>query len=91
MEGIDLSQFEPGEADYTISEEEHFRLWRAHDAVALLAALNNETATRAGISADGIAAVADFIREELLDVCTHAQPLRAPLDPDAPTRVADLI
>jgi len=91
MDGIDLSQFEPGDADYTISEEDHFRLWRAHDAVALLAALNNDTATKAGISADGTAAVADFIREELLDVCMHAQRIRASLDPEAPVRAADLI
>lgn len=91
MSALDAAQFDPDEADYSINEEEHARLWRAHDAAALLAALNNEATARAGISADGTAAVADLIREELLDLCLHAQRIRAPLDSQAPTRAVDLI
>lgn len=91
MSALDASQIDLNEADFTISEEEHTRLWRAHDAIALLAALDNETATRAGISADGTAAIADLVREDLLDICLHAQRLRAAPEADARTRAVDLI
>lgn len=91
MSILDSAQIDLDEADYTISEDEHVRLWRAYDALALLAALDNETATRAGITADGTAAVADLIREELLDVCTHAQRIRPSPEPDERTRPVDLI
>ncbi|SMQ97110.1 hypothetical protein [Xanthomonas fragariae] len=78
----------PEDADYTISEEEHDRLWRVQQAASLLAALNHEVATHAGISYDGVSAVADFMREELLDIASSARRLRAPTHP--PTG-ADLI
>ncbi|PPT94924.1 hypothetical protein XaraCFBP7407_13010 [Xanthomonas arboricola pv. arracaciae] len=78
----------PDDADYTISEEEHDRLWRVQQADSLLATLNHDIATRAGISHDGIAAVADYIREELLDIACSAKHLREPTHP--PTG-ADLI
>ncbi|MGD6581355.1 hypothetical protein VWW93_11940 [Xanthomonas citri pv. citri] len=73
MDHADMRQFKAGEADYTISEAEHESLWRAHYAVALLAALNNDVTCQAGITADSTAAVADYVRETLLDVVLHAQ------------------
>ncbi|MFL7980823.1 hypothetical protein [Xanthomonas vasicola] len=44
----------PEDADYTISEEEHDRLGRVQQAASLLATLNHDIATRAGISHYGI-------------------------------------
>ncbi|MFC0155085.1 hypothetical protein ACFFJ4_16120 [Xanthomonas dyei] len=80
----------PEDADYAISEEEQYRLWRAYHAAALLAALTNDVAIEAGINHDGPAAVADYIRHELLDVLSGAQRLREP-DPSNPPSGADLI
>jgi hypothetical protein len=91
MSALESAHIDLDQADYTISEDEHARLWRAYEAMALLAALDNEIATRAGITADGTAAVADFIREELLDVCMHAQRIHTELEPDEYTRPVDLI
>lgn len=78
----------PEDADYTISEEEHDRLWRVQQAASLLATLNHDIATRAGISHDGIAAVADFMREELLDIACSTRHLR---EASKPPTGADLI
>ncbi|MCC4603955.1 hypothetical protein [Xanthomonas campestris] len=80
----------PEGADYSISEEDQFRLWRAYHAAALLAALTNDVAVEAGINHDGPAAVAEYIRHELLDVLNSAQHLREP-DPSIPPSGADLI
>ncbi|WDM66308.1 hypothetical protein [Xanthomonas cucurbitae] len=80
----------PEGTDYSISEEEQFRLWRAYHAAALLAALTNDVAIEAGINHDGPAAVAEYIRHELLDVLNGAQHLREP-DPNTPPSGADLI
>ena len=80
----------PEDADFSISEEEQFRLWRAYHAAALLAALTNDIAIEAGINHDGPAAVAEYIRHELLDVLGGAQRLRE-LDPSISTSGADLI
>lgn len=78
----------PEDADYALSEEEHDRLWRVQQAASLLAALNHEVATRAGISYDSVSAVADFMREELLDIASSARCLREPTEPP---KGADLI
>ncbi|MFA8631448.1 hypothetical protein QT937_022150 [Xanthomonas campestris pv. campestris] len=80
----------PEDADFAISEEEQFRLWRAYHAATLLAALTNDVAIEAGINHDGPAAVAEYIRHELLDVLSNAQRLREP-DPSIPPSGADLI
>ncbi|MDV2451180.1 hypothetical protein [Xanthomonas hortorum] len=80
----------PEDADFSISEEEQFRLWRAYHAASLLAALTNDIAIEAGINHDGPAAVAEYIRHELLDVLGGAQRLRE-LDPSTPPSGADLI
>ncbi|AKO14258.1 hypothetical protein BRN51_16400 [Xanthomonas oryzae pv. oryzae] len=78
----------PSDADYAINEEEHDRLWRAQQAVSLLATINQDVATRASVGHDGVAAIADYIQEELLDILSSAWHLREPLNP--PTG-ADLI
>lgn len=80
----------PADADFSINEEEQYRLWRAYHAAALLAALTNDVAIEAGINHDGPAAVAEYIRQELLDVLNGAQRLREP-DPSIPPSGADLI
>ncbi|WP_031421341.1 hypothetical protein [Xanthomonas euvesicatoria] len=80
----------PEDADFSISEEEQYRLWRAYHAAALLAALTNDIAIEAGINHDGPAAVAEYIRHELLDVLNGTQRLREP-DPSIPPSGADLI
>ncbi|MBV6795343.1 hypothetical protein ACCP99_03310 [Xanthomonas sp. NCPPB 3443] len=80
----------PEDADFSISEEDQSRLWRAYHAAALLAALTNDIAIEAGINQDGPAAVAEYIRHELLDVLSGAQRLRDP-DPSIPPSGADLI
>ncbi|MBB5880778.1 hypothetical protein GGR74_001981 [Xanthomonas arboricola] len=73
MDHIDPPQFKADEADYTISEAQHDSLWRAYYAVTLLAALNNDLVSQTGITADSTAAVADYVRETLLEVVLHAQ------------------
>ncbi|CCF68717.1 MULTISPECIES: hypothetical protein [Xanthomonas] len=73
MDHIDPPHFKAGEADYTISEAQHDSLWRAYYAVTLLAALNNDLVSQTGITADSTAAVADYVREALLEVVLHAQ------------------
>ncbi|MBB4591848.1 hypothetical protein [Xanthomonas cannabis] len=90
MDRTDMPQFKVGEADYTISEAEHDNLWRAHYAVALLAALNNDVVSQAGITADSTAAVADYVRETLLDVVLHAQRIHPKQEGDH-DRPTDLI
>ncbi|MCC4601923.1 hypothetical protein [Xanthomonas melonis] len=90
MDAASLNAQFPEGADYSINEEEQFRLWRAYHAAALLAALTNDVAIEAGINHDGPAAVADYIRHELLDVLNGAQQLREP-DPSIPPSGADLI
>lgn len=89
MIAADLRQYLPEDADYSITEEDHNRIWRAQHAATLLAALGNDVAVGAGISHDGPAAVADYIREELLDVLLSARHLRAPAAP--PDSTTDLI
>ena len=91
MHAVSLRDCLPEDADYTIGEEEHFRLWRAQEAASLLAAVNHDVAITAGITHDGAAAVADYIREELMDVLTSAQRLREPPPLTSPPRGADLI
>ncbi|TXD43087.1 hypothetical protein TR80_009525 [Xanthomonas campestris] len=78
----------PEGADYALTEEEHDRLWRVQQAASLLAALNHDVATRAGVSYDGVSAVADFMREELLDIVCNAKRLTTAT---SPPRDADLI
>ncbi|ARV24885.1 MULTISPECIES: hypothetical protein [Xanthomonas] len=80
----------PEDADFSISEEDQSRLWLAYHATTLLAALTNDIAIEAGINHDGPAAVAEYIRHELLDVLSSAQRLREP-DPSIPPSGADLI
>lgn len=65
----------PWGADYGFSDLDLDRLWRAQRAVSLLAALDSETADRAAIAADGPAAVAAYIREDLETVLNSAIPL----------------
>ncbi|AMU99471.1 hypothetical protein [Xanthomonas citri] len=90
MDAADLKAYLPDDADYAISDDDQFRLWRAYHAAALLAALTNDIAVEAGVNQDGPAAVADYIREELLDILNSAHRLTAP-DPDAKPSGADLI
>lgn len=90
MDAAHTNEQFPEDADFAISEEEQFRLWRAYHAAALLAALTNDVAIEAGINHDGPAAVAEYIRHELLDVLNGAQRLRDP-DPSIPPSGADLI
>ncbi|MGY4888917.1 UNVERIFIED_CONTAM: hypothetical protein EX528_00565 [Xanthomonas axonopodis] len=90
MDTADLNAQLPEDADFSISEEEQFRLWRAYHAATLLAALTNDVAIEAGINHDGPAAVAEYIRHELLDVLGSAQRLHEP-DPNIPPSGADLI
>ncbi|AKN97849.1 hypothetical protein [Xanthomonas oryzae] len=88
MSAARLQDLLPSDADYAINEEEHDRLWRAQQAASLLAPINHDVATRAGVGHDGVSAIADYIREELLDILSSARHLREPLNP--PTG-ADLI
>ncbi|MBV6887921.1 hypothetical protein KWH47_10240 [Xanthomonas campestris pv. spermacoces] len=80
----------PEDADFSISEEDQSRLWLAYHATTLLAALTNDIAIEAGINHDGPAAVAEYIRHELLDVLNGAQRMREPDPSNAPSGV-DLI
>ena len=48
------------------------RLWRAQMAATLLAALNNEAASAAGVSHDATAAVAEYIRDDMLQILNHS-------------------
>jgi len=70
----ELSQLE--DADYALSEDAMDRLWRARNAIRLLADLNNDVATSAGINADGPAAVAEYASEDMLAILTTATRLR---------------
>ncbi|RPE74651.1 hypothetical protein [Vulcaniibacterium tengchongense] len=65
-------------ADYTLTEKDMDRLWRAQVAAQLLAALDHEGATHLGISHDGPAAVAEYIAEDVLDVLRNTQRQAAP-------------
>lgn len=53
MDAAHTNEQFPEDADFAISEEEQFRLWRAYHAAALLAALTNDVAIEAGINHDG--------------------------------------
>ncbi len=57
-----------------INGQDYDRLWRAQQAATLLAALNNEYAAAAGISHDSTAAVAEYIRDDMLDILNHTSP-----------------
>ena len=63
--GLDDSQ--------SINGQDYDRLWRAQQAATLLAAINNHVADVGGISHDSTAAVAEYIRDDMLDILNHAQ------------------
>lgn len=75
----DLDQLE--DADFALSEDAMDRLWRARNAIRLLADLNNEVTTSAGINADGPAAVAEYASEDMLVILTQATRLRGAPNP----------
>lgn len=55
-----------------IGGDDYDRLWRAQQAAALLAAINAAIAADAGISHDSTAAVAEYIRDDMLDILNHS-------------------
>jgi hypothetical protein len=57
-----------------INGQDYDRLWRAQQAVTLLAAINNDAAADRGISHDNTAAVAEYIRDDMLEILTHSTP-----------------
>ena len=62
------------EKSQTINGDDYDRLWRAQQAASLLAAINNYVAAEGGISRDSTAAVAEYIRDDMLDILTHSTP-----------------
>lgn len=58
-----------------IPGDDYDRLWRAQHAAMLLAAINNELAVTAGISHDATAAVAEYIRDDMLEILNHSKPV----------------
>lgn len=58
-----------------ITGEDYDRLWRAQQACSLLAALNTEHAAAAGVSHDATAAVAEYIRDDMLEILNHSKPV----------------
>jgi hypothetical protein len=58
-----------------ITGEDYDRLWRAQQAASLLAAINTETAATAGVSHDATAAVAEYIRDDMLEILNHSRPV----------------
>ncbi len=61
-------------APFLIKPADFDRLWRAQQAVTLLAALNNDVASTAGFSHAGPAAVAEYIRDDMLQILNAAEP-----------------
>lgn len=62
-----------------IDGEGYDRLWRAQQAVSLLAAFNQVTSLAAsGVNHDATAAVAEYIRDDLLEILNDSQPADAP-------------
>jgi hypothetical protein len=57
-----------------INGDDYDRLWRAQQAAMLLASINNEVASTAGISHDATAAVAEYIRDDMLEILSHSKP-----------------
>lgn len=60
--------------DQLIGGDDYDRLWRAQQAVQLLATINNMVAAGANISHDSTAAVAEYIRDGMLEILNQAQP-----------------
>ncbi|KAF1719831.1 hypothetical protein CSC75_13935 [Pseudoxanthomonas wuyuanensis] len=56
-----------------IPGDDYDRLWRAQQAAMLLAAINNDVAVAAGVSHDATAAVAEYIRDDMLEILNHSQ------------------
>jgi len=52
------------------------RLWRCQMAVAMLAAITDNVAQEHGISHDSVAAVAEFIRDEMLGILNQSTSLK---------------
>lgn len=61
-------------APFLIKPQDFDRLWRAQQAVTLLAALNNDAASSAGISHASLAAIAEYIRDDMLQILNSAEP-----------------
>ena len=60
------------EKSQTINGDDYDRLWRAQQAASLLAAINNNVAAEGGISHDSTAAVAEYIRDDMLQILNHS-------------------
>lgn len=58
---------------FTLADND--RLWRCQMAVALLAAITEDVAQDHGISHDSVAAVAEFVRDDMLGVLNQSAPL----------------
>jgi hypothetical protein len=57
----------------TINGQDYDRLWRAQQAATLLASINNHVASEGGISHDSTAAVAEYIRDDMLEILMNSQ------------------
>lgn len=61
---------------YTVSEEEMNRLWRAKHAAALLAAFDNDSRNLGSISRDSLAAVAEYVADDMQAVLRRIEQRR---------------
>ncbi|MFC3549430.1 hypothetical protein ACFOLC_00200 [Lysobacter cavernae] len=66
---------------YVLSEDEVTRLWRAKHAATLLAAFDGDTANLRSVTRDNLAAVADYIAEDVENVLRQAEKRRAQSHP----------
>lgn len=61
--------------EQAINAPDYDRLWRAQQATELLARLNHEVASAAGITHDNTAAIAEYISEEMREVLNRSTPI----------------
>lgn len=63
-----------GDNGQVVNGQDYDRLWRAQQAAALLASINKDVAAEAGICHDSTAAVAEYIRDDMLEILNHTTP-----------------